>query len=122
MVIIHSTYPIQTDKKQYAQEIMVHMTNAALRSEDCISYEFFFSLDQTEKILLIQEWHSLEAAEKYYSTPTMQLLVDELPELLAGQVETKAYTKPSHINEQPQGMVCFRNSSLCRPSTARAGL
>lgn len=92
MIIIHSTYPIQANKKQYAQEIMVHMTNAALRSEECISYEFFFSLDQTEKILLIQEWRSIEAAKKYYDTPTMQLLANELPELLAGKIQTKAYT------------------------------
>ncbi|MBV1869358.1 MAG: antibiotic biosynthesis monooxygenase [Gammaproteobacteria bacterium] len=92
MIIIHSTYPIQANKKQYAQEIMAHMTNAALRSEECVSYEFFFSLDQTEKILLIQEWRSVEAAKKYYDTPTMQLLASELPDLLAGAVQTKAYT------------------------------
>ena len=98
MVIIHSTYPVRAEKKQYAQEIMVHMTNAALRSEESISYEFFLSLDHTEKILLIQEWHSIEAAEKYYNTPTMQLLANELPEVLAGQVETKAYTKNTHRN------------------------
>ncbi|MBL4608803.1 MAG: antibiotic biosynthesis monooxygenase [Pseudomonadales bacterium] len=99
VVIIHSTYPVHANKKQYAQEIMVHMTNAALRSEECISYEFFFSLDQAEKILLIQEWHSIEAAEKYYNTPTMQLLANELPLVLSGEVETKAYTKNAQNTE-----------------------
>jgi quinol monooxygenase YgiN len=81
------------------------MTNAALRSEECISYEFFLSLDQTEKIVLIQEWHSIEAAEKYYNTATMQLLANELPEVLAGQVKTKAYTKNDAQNvTQPQAL------------------
>lgn len=84
---------------------MVHMTNAALRSEECISYEFFLSLDQTEKIVLIQEWRSIEALEKHYNTPAMQLLANELPEVLAGQVKTKAYTKnDAQELTQPQAL------------------
>lgn len=81
------------------------MTNAALRSEECISYEFFLSLDQTEKIVLIQEWRSIEALEKYHNTPVMQLLANELPEVLAGQVITKAFTKnDSQELTQPQAL------------------
>lgn len=111
MVIIHSTYPVRAEKKQYAQEIMVHMTNAALRSEECISYEFFLSLDQTEKIVLIQEWRSIEALEKYYNTPAMQLLANELPEVLAGQVKTKAYTKDD-TQELAQPQTLYVNEAI----------
>lgn len=89
---------------------MVHLTNVALRFEDCISYEFFFSLDQKEKILLVQEWQSVEAAERYYRTPTIQLLTDELPEILSGKIETKAYTK-SGTNGQVDSENVF-NSKL----------
>ena len=101
MIIIHSTYIVQPEKKAYAHQLMVHMANIALRTEACISYEFFSSLDQAEKILLTQEWHSLTDVENHYQSNPVRQLIKELPKVLANQVETRTFLNQSaHSNAE----------------------
>ncbi|MBV1889330.1 MAG: antibiotic biosynthesis monooxygenase [Proteobacteria bacterium] len=92
MVVIQSLYPIISEKKDDALEIMAHMTNAALRSEECISFEFFNSLDQPEKILLVQEWTSSDALKKHNTSQQLMSLLAELPYLLSNDIKTTIFT------------------------------
>lgn len=107
MIIIHSTYAVQMDKKAYAHELMVHMANIALRSEECISYEFFFSVDQIDKVLLVQEWRSMEAAEKHYQTAPVKMLTSELPQVLAGVIETRAFSAHASSPKQTDAFSAY---------------
>jgi quinol monooxygenase YgiN len=107
MIIIHSTYAVQMDKKIYAHELMVHMANVALRSEECISYEFFFSVDQADKVLLVQEWRSMEAAEKHYQTAPVRMLTSELPRVLAGVIETRAFSAHKTVSKETDALSSY---------------
>lgn len=109
MIILHSTYVVKAEKKADAHQLMVHMANIALRTEECLRYEFFNSLDQSDKVLLVQEWRSLEAIEKYYqSNPVCQLL-KELPQALSHQVETRSFLSQNASSNAEEAFSAYRS-------------
>ena len=101
MVLIQSLYPIISERKADILELMVHLTNAALRAEECISFEFFNSLDQPEKILLVQEWTSSDALRKHNTSSQLISLLSELPNLLSNEIKTTIFTvEPAETKHQ----------------------
>ncbi len=109
MIILHSTYVVQPEKKADAHQLMVHMANIALRTEECLSYEFFISVDQTDKVLLVQEWRSLEAVEKHYQSNPVRRLTRELPHVLTNQIETRSFSTQTTASSPNETLNAYRS-------------
>lgn len=57
----------------------------------CISYEFYVALSDPNKLLLFQEWDSVDSLQGHFDTDHMEEFLRELPEVLDGEVTTRRY-------------------------------
>jgi quinol monooxygenase YgiN len=61
--------------RKFAEEMTSSGTVAAIRAEDGNErYEYFQSLDDSETILLIDQWRDQEAIDAHHASPMMQTL------------------------------------------------
>ena len=59
--------------KKFAEEMVKSGIVDRVRAEDgneC--YEYFFPMDDTETVMLIDKWHDQAALDAHYKTPMMQ--------------------------------------------------
>lgn len=57
----------------------------------CISYEFYVALSDPNKLLLFQEWESVDALQGHFDTDHMEEFLKALPDVLDGEVSTRRY-------------------------------
>ena len=91
MIIVHGTFPIKADVRDDALELMRHMAAASRSEEGCISYEFYVGLSDPNRLLLFQEWESVDALQGHFETDHMEAFLQELPHVLDGEVATRRY-------------------------------
>ncbi len=59
--------------RKYVEEMESNGIAAKIRAiEGCIRYDYFFPADDPEGLLLIDEWESQEALDRYHSSPVMK--------------------------------------------------
>ena len=91
MIIVHGIIPIKAAQRDRALDLAREMS-AATRTEDgCISYEFYVGLRDPNTLILLQEWENMDALAGHLRTEHMKVFLDELPNVLAGQVMTRRY-------------------------------
>ena len=91
MIIVHGTFPIKSDVRDDAMELMRQMATASRAEEGCISYEFYVGLSDPNMLLLFQEWESVDALQGHFETEHMEAFLQELPDVLDGEVATRRY-------------------------------
>ena len=91
MIIVHGTFPINADVRDDALELMRQMAAASRAEEGCISYEFYVGLSDPNMLLLFQEWESIDALHGHFETEHMEAFMQELPDVLDGEVATRRY-------------------------------
>jgi len=91
MIIVHGTFPIKTEARDDALDLMRRMSDASRAELGCVSYEFYIGLSDPNKLLLFQEWETVDALHNHFQTPHMELFLDELPKILDGEVSTRRY-------------------------------
>ena len=58
--------------RRFAEEMVSSGTVAAIRSEDGnLRYEYFFPMDDSESVLLIDSWRDQEAIDVHHNSPMM---------------------------------------------------
>ena len=63
--------------RAFAEEMTRSGTVAAIRSEPgCLSYEYFFPMDDPHTVLLIDSWASQEAVDAHHRTPMMRKIAE----------------------------------------------
>ena len=61
--------------KKFAQEMLSGGTAAKIRKEaGNLRYEYFYSVEHPETVLLIDSWTSQEAIDAHHATPMMQTI------------------------------------------------
>ncbi len=91
MIIVHGTFPVKPDLREDALELMHKMAVASRAEEGCISYEFYVGLSDPNKLLLFQEWESVDALQGHFDTDHMEDFLKVLPDVLDGEVTTRRY-------------------------------
>lgn len=91
MIIVHGTFPIKPELREDALELMHKMAVASRAEDGCISYEFFVGLSDPNKLLLFQEWESVDALQGHFDTDHMEDFLKVLPDVLNGEVTTRRY-------------------------------
>lgn len=63
--------------RKFAEEMVQSGTVALIRAEEGnIRYEYFYSKDDAETVLLIDSWESQEAIDKHHATPMMDKITE----------------------------------------------
>mgnify|MGYP001290083711 CR=1 FL=1 len=101
MIIIHGSFPIKSEGREEALKKMQDMARFSRQESGCITYEFYVGLSNPNLVLLFQEWGSVEALESHWETDHMKIFLDQLPEILAGEVATRRYeVRSSHVDSE----------------------
>ena len=62
--------------KNFVREMIESGTVDAIRNESGnIRYDYFFSMDDTETVLLIDSWENQEAIDHHHKTPMMNQII-----------------------------------------------
>lgn len=91
MIIVHGKFPVKSEMRSTAIEMMERMSDASKAEDGCISYEFYVGLSDPDTFLLFQEWDSMEALQSHFETDHMEEFLKDLPSILAGEVATRRY-------------------------------
>lgn len=91
MIIVHGTFPVKSEVRDDALELMRQMAVASRAEEGCISYEFYIGLSDPNTLLLFQEWESVDALQGHFETDHMEEFLKHLPNVLDGEVTTRRY-------------------------------
>ena len=104
MIIVHGTFPVKADLRDEALTLMREMALVSKEEEGCISYEFYVGLSEPNRLLLFQEWESVDALQKHFETKHMEAFMKQLPTLLDGEVSTKRYEVrvPGEVMDEPR--------------------
>ena len=63
--------------RRFAEEMMSSGTVAAIRDEKGnLQYEYFYPVEDTETVLLIDSWASQDAIDMHHRTPMMQKIIE----------------------------------------------
>lgn len=91
MIIVHGTFPVKPELRDEALKMMRKMAIASRAEVGCISYEFYVGLSDPNKLLLFQEWESVDALQGHFDTDHMDEFLKVLPDVLDGEVTTRRY-------------------------------
>ena len=91
MIIVHGTFPIKADQREVAIELSRKMAAATREEPGCISYDFYVGLSDPNMLLLFQEWEDMESLMEHFKTEHMEAFLQDLPDLLDGEVTTRRY-------------------------------
>ena len=91
MIIVHGTFPVKSERRDEALQLMRRMAIASRAEVGCISYEFYIALSDPNTLLLFQEWDSVDSLQGHFDTEHMEEFLRELPEVLNGEVTTRRY-------------------------------
>ena len=91
MVIVHGTFPVKSDMRDEALDVMRRMSQASRAEPGCVSYEFYVGLSDPNKLMLFQEWETVDALQDHFQTAHMEDFLKILPSLLDGEVSTRRY-------------------------------
>lgn len=101
MIIVHGVIPIKEAERDKALDLARVMSEATRTEDGCISYEFYVGLRDPNTLILLQEWENMEALAGHLRTEHMKVFLDELPNVLAGQVLTRRYAVQAEPDEKP---------------------
>ena len=91
MIIVHGTFPIKSEVRDDALDLMRQMAAASRAENGCITYEFYVGLSDPNTLLLFQEWVSVDALQGHFETEHMEVFLKELPNVLDCHVATRRY-------------------------------
>ena len=92
--------------RKFAEEIVSSGIVDDIRAENGnLKYEYFFPMDDTETVLLIDSWKDQNALDKHHATPMMQKII-ELREKYDLHMEVERYVSDnSGIPEQDKAFI-----------------
>ncbi|PCJ12603.1 MAG: hypothetical protein COB04_17545 [Gammaproteobacteria bacterium] len=91
MIVLHCTIPIREGNKENALKQFSQLAQETQCEDGCVRFEFFTSLEEPNKILLIQEWQSASDLKSHYGSQHRLSFLRQLPGLLSGAMTTRRY-------------------------------
>lgn len=91
---------INGNAQKFAEEMVTSGTVAAIRNENGnLKYDYFFSMDDPETVLLIDSWENQEAIDEHHKTPMMNKIM-ELREKYDLHMKIERYKNDEEIPEK----------------------
>lgn len=100
MIIVHGTIPIRPEARDKALDLARRMAEATRTEVGCISYDFYIGLSDPNTLMLFQEWENMESLMGHFQTDHMDDFLQELPEVVSGEITTKRYAVQSVDEEE----------------------
>jgi quinol monooxygenase YgiN len=91
MIIVHGSIPIRPERRDQALALAKQMATASRNEKGCRSYEFYVGLADPDTLMLFQEWESMDALMGHFDTDHMDAFLQQLPELVSGEIVTRRY-------------------------------
>ena len=91
MIIVHGSIPIRPERRDQALALAKQMAAASRNEKGGMSYEFYVGLADPDTLMLFQEWESMEALMGHFDTDHMDVFLQQLPDLVSGEIVTRRY-------------------------------
>ena len=99
MIIVQGSIPVRPECRDQAISMAKNMVEASRLEIGCVSYDFYVGLADPNTLMLFQEWESLDALQAHFETQHMDVFLQQLPDILSGEVVTKRYAVQSIAEE-----------------------
>ena len=100
MIIVHGSIPIRPEAREQALELARRMADATREEVGCISYDFYVGLADPNTLMLFQEWENMDCLMGHFQTPHMDEFLQELPNVVSGEIITRRYAVQSVDEEE----------------------
>jgi|TARA_B100000768_G_C11094395_1_gene296362 quinol monooxygenase YgiN len=100
VIIVQGSIPVRPECRDQAISMAKNMVEASRLELGCVSYDFYVGLADPNTLMLFQEWESLDALQSHFETKHMDDFLQQLPDILAGEVVTKRYAVQSIEEEE----------------------
>lgn len=100
MIIVQGSIPVRPERRDQALSMAKYMVEASRAERGCLSYDFYVGLADPNTLMLFQEWESLDALQSHFATKHMDDFLQQLPEILSGEIITKRYAVQSIEEEE----------------------
>jgi len=95
VIIVQGSIPVRPECRDQAISMAKNMVEASRLEIGCVSYDFYVGLADPNTLMLFQEWESLDALQAHFETQHMDVFLQQLPDILSGEVVTKRYAVQS---------------------------
>jgi quinol monooxygenase YgiN len=100
VIIVQGSIPVRPECRNQALSMAKEMVAASRLESGCVSYDFYVGLADPNTLMLFQEWESLDALQLHFETKHMDEFLQQLPDILSGEVITKRYAVQSIEEEE----------------------
>ena len=91
MIIVHSTFHLESEFRDAAIEQMKHMATLCVAEHGCLSYEYFQGLTDPNQVVLLQEWENEKSLQAHYQTEHMSVFVSKLGQYMESGVTSRSF-------------------------------
>ena len=95
MIVLNVTYKLRPDmREEFIEMIMTEGIDAASRAEEGnIKYDYYFSSDNSDELLLVEKWRDADALSAHGKTPHFKRLGELKTEFVSDTVIERFETK-----------------------------
>jgi quinol monooxygenase YgiN len=91
MIIIAGTAQVRPEKREAAVAAALKMAQATQAENGCLAYNFYADLEAATTFFVFEVWENEAALTQHFETPHMAEFRQQLPDLLAGEMDIKRY-------------------------------
>ena len=94
MIIVHGFVSYRHACRDRALQLFREIARTARAEPGCMRYEVFLSDAGAPTLFLLQEWDNLDSLSSHFRTEGMERLVQSLPQVLDGEIDTRRFEIP----------------------------
>lgn len=91
MIIIQARIPVLVKQRQQAQERIRRFVHATRKESGCLGCEAMVSIDEPATVVICQYWQDEDDLRAHANGDNLTGFLADLPEFLAGEVNTVRY-------------------------------
>lgn len=85
----------QAGRSDALGDALIALVAPSRNEPGCMSYDIHRSIDDADLWMVYENWRSADDLEAHFALPHMQAFVGKLPELLAGDLDLRSFTRLS---------------------------
>ncbi len=108
MIIVHGFVSYRHACRDRALQLFGEIARTARQEPGCLRYEVFLAATGAPSLFLLQEWDNLDALSSHFRAEDMERLVQSLPDVLDGEIDTRRFEIPDlepAVREGPRPVV-----------------
>jgi len=91
MIVVQSTFQLLPSSHDTVMELMKKMMLLCQAEQGCLSYEYFVSLENPNRVILLQEWETADDLQDHYQTKHMEDFIVSLGSHLEAPISSHSY-------------------------------